>query len=108
MGGCMDQDVTALFREVADLPPSERAAYYASRQIPAGLREEVESLLRFDGVQPHSIQSFVAAGAGQVLLEEAVMREDSRCGGYRLLRLIGHGGMGAVYEAEQESPRRMV
>lgn len=28
--------------------------------------------------------------------------------GYRVIRELGHGGMGVVYEAEQEEPRRMV
>jgi hypothetical protein len=44
----MREEVVALFHELADLPPSARSEYYASKQIPPGIRDEVESLLHFD------------------------------------------------------------
>ena len=38
----------------------------------------------------------------------APRRMPEKIGDYRLLRMLGQGGMGVVYEAEQQSPRRLV
>jgi len=103
----MDADAIALFNEVADRSPSEREAIYASRQVPAALRDEVESLLRFDAAPGRSLDAYV--GAAEASLAHAdVLPSGSRLGSYRLVRIIGSGGMGTVYEAEQDNPHRTV
>jgi non-specific serine/threonine protein kinase/serine/threonine-protein kinase len=50
----------------------------------------------------------VASSAETLLRAGSGVPESARCGRFRLVRLMGRGGMGAVYEAEQDSPRRTV
>src|SRR5260370_24943565 len=96
----MNDEVRLLFHELADLPPGDRERVLVERRIGAELRAEVESLLSFDPTSIQVLTDCVAAAAGDVL-RSASAREFSYCGPYRLIRMLGSGGMGAVYLAER-------
>jgi WD40 repeat protein/predicted Ser/Thr protein kinase len=101
--------VQLLFEQAVDLDPSERIAFLDERC--AGdheLRAAVEELLNFDAQAqgaPGFLHSPVAdVGAGL----SAAWGVPPYIGRYRILRLHGEGGMGSVYQAEQDNPRRTV
>src|SRR5262245_34232703 len=56
---------------------------------------------------PHSPKRSVEAEASSYTADTK-LAAGATLGNYRILRLLGEGGMGAVYEAEQEQPRRTV
>jgi tRNA A-37 threonylcarbamoyl transferase component Bud32/tetratricopeptide (TPR) repeat protein len=97
----MGDDLQLLFREVSDLSPRERQQYFDHRGVPPHLRAEVESLLGFDTPHADSLTGHVAAAALQFLDSDAGPGEGGRCGPYQLVRLLGRGGMGAVFLAQR-------
>jgi WD40 repeat protein/predicted Ser/Thr protein kinase len=71
------------------------------------LRAEVESLLAH--LDP--AKDFLDPGALHTLREDAIdgtLGPGTRVGRYTVLHVLGSGGMGVVYVAEQERPRRTV
>jgi len=94
------EEVISIFQELADLALPAREAYYATRKVPPDLRNEVESLLRFDQ-NGESLTNLIAEAAGEILQANWYVSNATRWGPYRMIRPLGRGGMGAVYLAER-------
>ena len=106
----MDQArLERLFAEAMELQPSEREDY-ADRACgeDSELRQELRSLLAAADEDPGFLER-PAAEVGPAALDKILgAKHSDRIGGYRILRVLGRGGMGTVYLAEQEEPRRDV
>jgi eukaryotic-like serine/threonine-protein kinase len=105
------QLVSEIFAEVCDLEGEARGASLTELcRDDDGLRAAVETLLRHDETQgdplcEESLDAGSQFGAASATTDQPL---PERLGPFRILGRIGVGGMGTVYAAEQEHPRRRV
>ncbi len=104
-----------IFDALCDIPSDQREAMLDEQCAgDAELRRKVESMVLQDGAADDFLQTaesgrMVAELAAQLVVEPAHEEAlPARIGPYRVIRKIGEGGMGVVYEAEQDHPHRRV
>src|SRR5262245_47261605 len=96
------QRIKAIFQAALERAPEERTAFVAEACAEDGtLKLEVEPLLKGHGELPGTPERASNGGLVAKLLSQAQPVEGKRIGPYRVIRELGHGGMGAVYLAER-------
>lgn len=103
--------VKEIFLEACDLPIEDRATFLNDAcGDDADMRDMVEALLAEDAAPRIDADEGVHAVLGEILDDRGALsvEELDQVDRYQILDELGSGGMGVVYLAEQDSPRRKV
>jgi serine/threonine protein kinase/tetratricopeptide (TPR) repeat protein len=104
------QQVEELFLEAADLDAASRYAFLEEHcKGDTELREEVESLLRSSDSAPHFLDAPIMEGAKKIVDQPGGSLAPGTCiSHYKVISLLGTGGMGEVYIAQDMALKRKI
>ncbi|MET0892227.1 MAG: serine/threonine-protein kinase [Pseudoxanthomonas sp.] len=95
--------VEALFPDLLELPPAQRPRFLDRHcRGNDALRRELEAMLAAsEGASVLDQSPQVRAQPGTTPADDAPLAADTRVGAWRIVRMVGRGGMGEVYLAER-------
>ncbi|MFZ3262873.1 MAG: protein kinase [Terriglobales bacterium] len=105
------RQIEALFYEALDLAPGARPEFLDNKCAgDAALRKEIESLLASSEQPADFLHQHVVEAAHRMMTDERreMMAPGTRLGHYKIISLLGAGGMGEVYLAEDTNLPRKV
>ncbi|HZE13659.1 MAG TPA: serine/threonine-protein kinase, partial [Chthoniobacterales bacterium] len=101
--------VAEVVKAALELPPENWAAFLeAETDLDASSRADIESLLRQNEAASRFLETPAVHYAAETLLREGAYLPGQTVGGYTVVSLIGRGGMGEVYLAEDRELHRRV
>jgi eukaryotic-like serine/threonine-protein kinase len=103
------ENLQHLFHAALALAPHERAAYLQEAcDGNLSLRRAVESLLKSHEEADNFVDTPAYQAVAEMVLDGEDLKSGETVGHYRILSLLGEGGMGTVYLAEDMKLRRKV
>lgn len=103
------QKIEEIFKQSVALPVGERQKFI--EEICGDdkeLRDEIWSLIEADSAEENFLDEQVFSLGAQILKKDDLLPEESEFAFYRIKKLLGQGGMGAVYLAEDTRLERPV
>jgi eukaryotic-like serine/threonine-protein kinase len=96
-------EIQSLFEQVIDTGPADRAAHLArSCGDDPELKRSVESLLASDQRTEDPLLNAIGEAAESLLVEHQDRLVGTHIGHYRVVSILGHGGMSTVYRGERD------